>query len=133
MSFNKKKNGNLKNFDTLIGTNTTFIGNIESDGIIRIDGKVKGNIKAGSDVYVGSNAQINGNIHSSNVYISGTVNGNIYSSGIARLFSTAKLIGDIEVKSFVSDEGAIFQGKCKMLIEELPGNENKHEKEAAEE
>ncbi|HHW47671.1 MAG TPA: polymer-forming cytoskeletal protein [Clostridiaceae bacterium] len=123
----RKKDGNLKNIDTLIGASTTFNGNIESEGIIRIDGKINGEVKTSGGVYIGKNAKITGNIYSSNVYISGTVIGNVFSSGIVRIFSTAKLIGDIEVKSFISDEGAIFQGKCKMLDDESPDNGNKPE------
>lgn len=111
----KKNAGFREGVDTLIGYNTSFIGNITSEGSIRIDGKVKGDIKVAGDVYIGENSVITGNIDSSNVHLSGTVEGNISAKGVLKILSTAKLYGDIKVNSFVADEGALFQGKCNMM------------------
>jgi len=102
-------------FDTLIGANTTIEGNISSGGTIRIDGKVNGNLNVEGDVYIGSEAFITGNIHASSIHLSGTVQGNIRATNLLRLLSTAKLYGDIQVQSFVADEGAVFQGNCSMI------------------
>lgn len=109
-----KKNTPLA-MDTVLGEYTTFTGNIETDGSVKILGKVEGDIKAGGDVYVESTSSINGNIYGSNVYISGTIKGNILSKGLLHLMASAKLFGDIEVNAIVTDEGAIFHGSCKMI------------------
>jgi len=122
----KKDSVGKEGFDTLIGTNTTFNGNIESSGSVRVDGKVKGDLKASGDVFIGDNAVITGNVYASKVHLAGTVEGNINTTSILRILSTAKLFGDIRVKSFVVDEGAIFQGKCSMIEE--PETENPAEK-----
>ena len=82
---------------------------------MRIDGKVKGDIKVEGDIYVGEKAVITGNLTAANVNLAGTVEGNITSKGILKILSTAKLYGDIKVNSFVADEGALFQGKCSMM------------------
>lgn len=113
--FKHKSTGNPENVDTLIGSNTVFEGSIESQGTVRIDGRVKGDLKVSGDVFVGSEAVIAGNITANNVHLSGTVEGNIHAAGVLRILSTAKLYGDIQVHSFVADEGGIFQGKCSML------------------
>ena len=47
--------------------------------------------------------------------------GNVIAKGILHLQAQARLYGDIEVSSIVTDEGAIFQGGCKMI--ELPEDE----------
>lgn len=116
--FNKKKTRELNGteaFDTLIGINTVFDGNIESEGTVRIDGKVRGDLKINGDVIIGTNAEIKGNISATNIHLSGSVEGNINSGGLLKLASTAKLFGDIYVQSFVTDEGAVFHGKCSMV------------------
>lgn len=110
-----KKDTSMYEFDTLIGANTVFEGSIESQGTVRVDGKVKGDLKTSGDVIVGNTGLITGNIYAENVNLSGTVEGNVNSKGVLRILSTAKLYGDIFVKSFVTDEGAIFQGKCNMI------------------
>lgn len=113
--FKKRDMSSPESFDTLIGTNTVLEGNIESEGTIRVDGKVKGDLKIDGDLYVGGNGCIIGNVYANNVHLSGTVEGNIHSKGVLRVLSTAKLYGDIQVHSLVTDEGGIFQGKCSML------------------
>ncbi len=101
--------------DTVIGEFTSFVGNIESEGSIKILGKVEGDIRAGGDIYIEPTASVVGNLYGSNAYISGTIKGNILSKGILHLMAQARLYGDIEVASLVTDEGAIFQGSCRMI------------------
>ncbi len=110
----KKKQTPLA-MDTVLGEYTSITGNIESEGSIKIIGKVEGDVKAGGDVYIESTSSITGNIFGSNVYVSGTVKGNILSKGLLHLMMQARLYGDIEVGSIVTDEGAIFQGNCRMI------------------
>lgn len=118
--FSKKKTPLA--MDTVLGEFTSFNGNIESEGSIKILGKVEGDIKASGDVYIEPTSTVTGNVYGSNVYISGTINGNVLSKGILHLMTQAKLLGDIEVNSIVTDEGAIFQGNCRMI--ELNKDEN---------
>lgn len=118
--FSKKKTPLA--MDTVLGEFTSFNGNIDSEGSIKILGKVEGDIKASGDVYIEPTSTVTGNVYGSNVYISGTINGNVLSKGILHLMTQAKLLGDIEVNSIVTDEGAIFQGNCRMI--ELNKEEN---------
>ena len=110
----KQKNTPLA-MDTVLGEFTTFTGNIESEGSIKVLGKVEGDVKASGDVYIEHTSSVIGNIYGSNVYISGYIKGNVLAKGILHLMTQAKLYGDIEVNSIVTDEGAIFQGNCRMI------------------
>lgn len=109
-----KKSFSAETVDTLIGQYSVFNGDIESEGTIKIEGKLNGNVVSGSDVYISEPAVIKGNITARNIYLSGNIDGNITAKGILHLLSTSKLSGDIEVHSFVADEGSIFRGNCKM-------------------
>ncbi len=114
-----------RDIDTLIGPATRFKGDIESSASVRVDGYVEGNINARGDVLVGNSGEVKGNIDAENVLISGVVEGNVNASGTLKLFSTARLCGDITVSAFVSDEGGIFQGHCSMIdakVVELESN-----------
>lgn len=114
----KKRVADTFEFDTLIGSNTYFEGNIQSEGTIRVDGKIKGDITTNGDVLIGISAVVTGCISANNIQLAGKVEGNIHSKGLLRILSTAKLFGDIQVNSFVADEGGFFKGKCSM--EEAP-------------
>lgn len=115
--------------DSLIGTNSTFTGNIEADGSVRVDGKLVGDVVVSGDVYIGEQATVKGNIEAANVILAGTIEGNMTVKGILKILTTAKLYGDITVKSFVVDEGALFQGKCSMM--EIPSVEEPSEKKSS--
>ena len=54
--------------------------------------------------------------------LAGTVNGNIYAKNNLHLESTARLKGDVEIHNLVTDEGAVFEGACKM-VEPSPDDE----------
>jgi cytoskeletal protein CcmA (bactofilin family) len=110
-----RRNTFREGVDTLVGVNSVFTGSIESDGTVRVDGKVIGDIRVTGDIYVGNGASVQGNVDANNVHLAGTVEGNIIAKGLLKILSTAKLYGDIKIKSFVADEGALFHGKCEML------------------
>ena len=46
----------------LIGNGTTIIGDINSDGDVRIDGTLKGNISISGKLVVGSSGKIEGSV-----------------------------------------------------------------------
>jgi len=109
----KKRNSAL--MDTIIGENTTIKGDLETDSSVKVIGRVDGNIKAAGDVIVLINASISGSVWAENLIIAGTINGDVHVKNNLHLESTARLIGDMEVHSFITDEGAVFEGNCKMI------------------
>jgi len=130
--FIKKVSAFGDKFDAVIGENARFEGNIYCDGSVRIDGQVDGSISSsGGDVLIGPKSHVKGNITANNLQLAGTVEGNINVDGMLRILSTGRLYGDIRVKNFVSDEGAIFQGKCIMI--ESPQNQPSDEGNVATE
>jgi cytoskeletal protein CcmA (bactofilin family) len=120
-----------ENYDTVIGTKSSFEGNIECESSIKVNGKVKGDIKVDGDVMIGSSGFVAGNIIAVNTYLSGTVEGNINCSGVLKLLKSSRLYGDIEVANFIADEGSIFHGKCNMVDKTLSESSNKKKSIAA--
>ncbi len=110
----KKGQDNSGKIDTLIGRNTRLIGRVEANGTIRVDGEIDGDIVADGNITIGADGKITGNLEGNDIFISGTVYGNIKCNEYLRLGNTAKLFGDVEVKTLIIDENAIFEGKCKM-------------------
>ncbi len=113
--FKKQTDFEKASFDTLIGANTEIKGDINSKGVVRIDGRVTGNVAVQGDLFIGEAAYIKGDVSASNVHIAGNVEGNVFSKNLVKLLGTARLIGDIQVKAFVCEEGSFFDGNCKML------------------
>ena len=112
---NKSEILNNEKVDTIIGPGTSIDGTIKAEGTLRINGNVVGEVIVTGNVVIGSSSVINGNIKAENVYLAGTVNGNITATNQLQMTSTAKVIGDVDVKNIIIDEGAIFDGHCKAI------------------
>lgn len=100
------------NFDIIIGENAVIHGDMESEGSIRIDGKIFGNIKSHGNVIISDAALVTGNISCLNTEIYGTCRGDVNVKGKINLHEKASLDGDIYAKSFSTKEGAHFCGQC---------------------
>lgn len=93
---------------------TKIIGNIESNGDIRIDGALEGNLNCKGRVVVGPEARIKGTIYAGNAEILGYVEGEITVIDLLSLKSSAVINGDLTMGKFSVEPGASFTGNCKM-------------------
>lgn len=100
------------NYDIIIGPSSLIKGDIESEGSIRIDGKIFGNIKSLGNVIISENANVKGDIYSVNAEIYGKCEGNVQVKGKINIHENSTLIGDIVAKSFNTKEGSLFKGNC---------------------
>jgi len=109
MAFIKKTS---KDFDVIIGLDSSIDGDIISEGSVRIDGKVSGSVKSKGDVIIGDHAIVNADVEANYCEISGSVTGSVHSDTQLKIFKSGKLYGDITVSSFTIEEGGSFQGNC---------------------
>lgn len=107
------KNDAIKELN-FIGAGTTVEGKIKSQGSIRIDGKIIGEINAAENLAVGNTADIEGTIVAKNITIGGNLKGTVKAAEKLVLESKAVVKGDVRAGKLVIDEGAVFDGKCIM-------------------
>lgn len=65
-------------------------------------------------MFVGKTSIVRGGISAGNIELAGSIEGNVTGRGVLKLHASSRLKGDVEVVSFIADEGAVFQGNCKM-------------------
>ncbi len=88
-------------------------GTIKFDGPMRIDGKVDGEIITDNgELIVGETCTANATINTKSAIIEGRVKGKITASGKVVLKKKAHLIGDLQAKTLVIEEGVVFVGRC---------------------
>jgi len=63
--------------ETIVGANTRFIGTLTSDGNIRIDGSVEGDVEVLGNLIIGETGRVIATIKAQNVHVSGAVKGEI--------------------------------------------------------
>jgi len=99
---------------SIIGAGTTIVGNVQSNGDIRIDGIIKGNLVAKAKILIGAEGVIEGNIDGKQADILGKVIGNIKVADLLYLHGTGIVDGDIYAGKLQIEPTASFNGQCHM-------------------
>jgi cytoskeletal protein CcmA (bactofilin family) len=99
---------------SLIAPGMKIVGDCETDGTIRVEGKVEGTLRAGKSVVVGRSGEVTGDIITQDCVISGRVSGNITAESRLELQSTCDIQGEIRSRRVQLDEGARFNGQVHM-------------------
>lgn len=99
---------------TIISSGVRIEGKVSSDGNIRVDGEIQGDILSKSNVVVGDTGHVNGQINADSITIGGKVSGSVKAKDKLTLESKANLKGDLFTKILVVEAGATFDGNSKM-------------------
>src|SRR6266404_4074142 len=84
--------------------------------MMRVDGHLSGRVSSGSGtLIVGANGKVDANIEVAVAVIHGTINGDIIATQRLELGRAAKVNGNIQTPSLVIEQGAVFEGSCKMV------------------
>lgn len=109
--------------ETLIGRRTEFKGDIDFSGGLRIDGKIRGNVRASgsgeTSLVVSEHGQVEGNVDVTNVVINGVVNGNVNSSGKVELQAGARVNGDVHYRVIEMALGSAVNGSMVRATEPI--------------
>jgi cytoskeletal protein CcmA (bactofilin family) len=98
----------------LIGAGTTVEGKIRTQGSIRLDGKMTGEIHASENLAIGLTGELEGAVNGRNITVGGKVKGNITAVEKLVLEPKAVVRGDMRAAKLIIDEGAVFDGKVSM-------------------
>ncbi len=98
---------------TNLTTDVDIKGTIKFDKVMKIDGKFEGELVSNEgELVVGKTGAIKANVKVKNAVIEGRVDGNIIASEKVELKQKAHLIGDLQARTLVIEEGVVFVGQC---------------------
>ncbi len=97
-----------------IAKGTEITGDIHSEGIIRIDGVVRGKIRSKAKIAVGKSGLIEGELYCEEADIEGQVKGSVQVSGKLTIRSHGRVEGEINTVRLIVESGAQFSGTCSM-------------------
>jgi cytoskeletal protein CcmA (bactofilin family) len=106
---------------SIIASDMAVIGDLETEGVVRIEGRVKGTVRVGAQILVAQGAIIEGDLHTQEAVVAGTVTGAIHASDRVELQETAVVAGDIHTARIAIVEGAKVTGEVKMDAGKAPG------------
>ena len=121
----------ISNSSNIVGKGSFVEGNIESFGNIRVEGRIKGNVKSKSKVALGKSSHVEGNILAQNAEIAGEVTGTLEITEMLILKPSAVIHGDIVTNKLIVESGSAFNGTCKMgvSLKEIKIGENGQSKQ----
>ena len=98
----------------ILSDGTKIKGDIISNGDIRIDGEMVGNLAAKGKVVIGEHGKIEGQVQANNIEVSGLIKGKVIAKELLNMKSSAKIEGDISAGKLSVEPGAVFTGTCSM-------------------
>jgi cytoskeletal protein CcmA (bactofilin family) len=127
--FNKDSKGNddIKNLPansnalSIIAAGTKILGDVDTDGVVKIEGRVEGSIRAARQVLVGRQGEVLGDINTREAVIGGRVQGTVNASDRIEVQGTSVIIGDINTRALAVIEGGRINGSVRIADAKDPG------------
>jgi cytoskeletal protein CcmA (bactofilin family) len=106
------KDGGVGGF---VGGASTLAGEINFKGMMRVDGRLSGRVNSpDGTLIVSSGGRVEAQVAVAVAKINGTVEGDITATERIELGRTARVSGNLQTPALVVEEGAIFEGGCRM-------------------
>jgi cytoskeletal protein CcmA (bactofilin family) len=98
------------NVISIIGPGMQVTGDCETDGTLRIEGTIKGTVRAGKAVVIGKDGVVHGDIVTQDAIIGGRVTGAVVAESRLELQATCVLEGEIRARRIKLEEGGRING-----------------------
>ncbi|MBW3569797.1 MAG: polymer-forming cytoskeletal protein [Gemmatimonadetes bacterium] len=102
---------------SIIGPEMSIVGDVSTDGTVRVEGRIEGTVRAGKTVIIASGGQVMGDVVTQDAVIGGTVRGTVVAESRLELLATCDIEGQIRAlaKHLKLEEGCRFSGQVQML------------------
>ncbi len=100
--------------NSIVGEGTHFRGNLELNGLLRIDGDYSGSIQTGGKVIIGKNGRADCTINAGTVVVGGVSRGAIYATEKVIILASAVVIGIVQAPRLIAEEGVLLDGEFRI-------------------
>ena len=99
---------------SIIGAGMTVRGDLDANGVVKIEGTVDGNVRAASQVLVAKGGSVQGDVDTTEAVVGGTVSGAIRARDRVEIQAGASVHGDITTRRITVAEGGTLNGLIRM-------------------
>lgn len=110
----------LDSHTSVVAHDTTWKGDLQSDGSVHVHGRVEGSLTARADIFVAEEATVEATITAENVSVAGNVRGTIRCSGRFEVLPQGRVSGEVFAPVLVVHEGATVNASVSMTAAEAP-------------
>ena len=107
-------NGSWQDVRVSLGPDAQVTGKLVFSTPTRIEGKLKGELRASDLLVIGTQAVVHANVHAARLVVLGEVHGQVTGALRVEICAGGRVYGEIETRSLVVREGARFEGRSKM-------------------
>lgn len=102
---------------SVVDDRLTIHGDLDTDGSVRVDGRVEGALHRAGTLVVGVGGTVVGNVEAREVVVAGRIEGNVYARGRIEIESGATVHGDVRASSIMLREGGAVDGRLSIGAE----------------
>jgi cytoskeletal protein CcmA (bactofilin family) len=96
---------------SVIHDRLTIRGELDTDGTVRVEGRVEGPMHRVGTLIVGAGGYVVGDVEAKDVVVAGQIQGNVHATGRLEIEAGASVIGQIHANIMVLREGAAIHGQ----------------------
>lgn len=102
---------------SVVDDRLTIHGNIDTDGTVRVDGRVEGSSHRAGTLIVGVGGTVMGDVEAREVIVAGMIEGNVHARGRIEIESGASVHGHVRASSISLREGGSVDGRVSISAE----------------
>jgi cytoskeletal protein CcmA (bactofilin family) len=108
---------------SIIASGTVITGDVRTEGTVKVEGEILGNVQAGQQVLLARGSRVRGDVQTREAVIGGLVEGSIRAGERVEIQATAIVQGDITTQRIVIAEGGQVNGGLEMKKPSAAGPE----------
>jgi cytoskeletal protein CcmA (bactofilin family) len=101
----------------------TIIGDVETEGVVKVEGRVKGSVRASQQILLAPGGSVEGNLETKEAIIGGQVTGTVRADDRVEVQASSVIHGDIITARIAILEGGQVNGEIKMGRSEAPAEQ----------
>lgn len=108
---------------SIIAPDMVVTGNLKAEGVVRIEGRVAGNVAAENQILLSQGGVVEGDLATREAILAGEVRGTVVASERVEVQTTAAVHGDIVTPRLLIQEGGRLNGAIRMENAVEPASE----------
>ncbi|MCZ6837164.1 MAG: polymer-forming cytoskeletal protein [Planctomycetota bacterium] len=116
---------NSQDFNTIIGPDASFKGDLKFESSAQVLGKIEGTITAKGRLEVSGGSECKATVLAKEVIVEGHIQGNVEAGDLVELKPKGMITGDIVAARMSMAEGAAIDGHCRIGVSNNAGGSAK--------
>jgi len=113
-------NGAWQDVRVSLGPDAQVTGKLVFSVPTRIEGKLKGELRASDLLVIGKQAVVHANVYAAKLVVLGEIRGHVSGATRVEICAGGRVFGEIETRALVVREGGRFEGGAKMGLSLVP-------------